>query len=161
MTGWPTDARLENDVVVIGPVNDTIPFSLTYKLLTGPLPKSIGKPKGIGPVEALFSSVNGQDSGPLEAGVVLVAAVHAVPVPTVSVPKSSPSPPGPKTGPKSTLTRRAEAGAQAKAAQRDIITTAMKCARMVHPLIFSDALICAAFCALYVGSQKDANEIVL
>ena len=79
-------------------LNETTPFSLTKSELTGPVPKSIENPRGIAALEALLMRVMGQDSGPLEP------AVQAVPLPTVSVPKSSPSPPGPKMGPKSTLT---------------------------------------------------------
>src|ERR1700756_1938310 len=92
MTGWPTEAKLENDDVVIGPPKVTMPFSMVHKLLTAPVPKSIEKPSGISTLDALFSRFKGQDSANVDP-----ATQAPLPSPTVLVPKSSPSLLGPKS----------------------------------------------------------------
>src|SRR5580658_281306 len=113
MTGCPSPERLLNELLLMlsGALNETMPFSFTNRLVTGPLPKSIGNPSAMAPLDASFTSVNGHDSGPLEPG------VHAVPSPVLLVPKSSPSPPEPNTGPKSTETCLARTGALRQSAQ--------------------------------------------
>src|SRR5580693_3087810 len=96
MTGSPSADRLANDELVIGPVNDTIPFSSMYTLLTVVEPNVIGNPSATAPVDALPVSVSGHDSACVE-----VISEHAPePSPNVASPKSSPSL---ETGPKSTL----------------------------------------------------------